>query len=227
MKNKKIEVGSFSDTALSIVPELSAFLTPEIITSPQAVAVAVSTAILSKKLSQWYQEFTNWREKNKDKINLQNEDLQQSFGELLNFINKENPDRERLIAAKAMFFAMNTISESEANKILLYELFHIGLRISSSELSVLKECWNSFKSEKMLSSNPPEWVIQIADRIGHHMSALVEKDEKSLVEFNLITKRRFDDGSGGVIPAKGRLTDLGIVFCEYLNNYQEENEKTR
>ncbi len=63
----------------------------------------------------------------------------QTWVELLRVIDEESPDEERLEAMKAMFFAVNGVNKTDAERILAYQLFQVAKKLSSNDLLVLKE----------------------------------------------------------------------------------------
>ena len=145
----------------------------------------------------------------------------QSLAELLNFIDSEAPDEDRFEAVKAMFFVLNSVDTKQSNEMLSYQLFKLSMKLSSSQLFLLKLSYVYYKENGAFSnSSHNEWVKIMAEKAGHQIYTLVIQDEKSLMDNGLLSERKFPDESG-IHAANARLTDLGIKFCEYLVQYEE------
>jgi len=65
------------------------------------------------------------------------------------------------------------------------------------------------------------WLDDIAQRLGHRISGLVEQDERILIQNGLLTGRTFSDDSG-INDNMGRLTPLAFKFCENLQTYDAD-----
>ena len=138
----------------------------------------------------------------------------QSWTELLQIIDGETPDNERLDALKAMFFAANQVSESDGPKMLGYQLFQIAKQLRSNDLLVLKEVCRLSENQGGHES-AREWNTRVAKALGHGLSALVELAEVRLVENKLIHPRVDQDLK---VPGN-RITDLGKAFVQKLREY--------
>ena len=142
--------------------------------------------------------------------------------ELPHIIDEEAPDEDRLDAMKAMFFAAYRVGVTEEREILAYQLFQIAKRLNSNELLVLKAIFQnrgSFYTGNIMTYQ--QWSSQVSQYVGHGIWALVEHADKALVDNRLISDRIMSDRSG-VQPQDGRLTDLGIKFCENIEYYEVE-----
>jgi hypothetical protein len=62
----------------------------------------------------------------------------------------------------------------------------------------------------------------MANNVGHGLTALVEQDEKILIGSGLLNLRRNMELQ--VSEHNARLTDLGIKFCENLEEYHVATE---
>lgn len=146
----------------------------------------------------------------------------QSLSELLNFIDSEAPDADRLQAVKAMFYALNSVKVN-GEEILRYQLFRLSMKLTASELltlKVAKSLIDKIPLDKNMGTTISKdiWLREVAKQMGHGVTTLVEQDESKLIEYGLITGRYYNDKSG-VNVLNGRLTDLGLKFCEYLEEY--------
>jgi hypothetical protein len=144
----------------------------------------------------------------------------QTWVELLQEIDSNPTDAERLKAMKAMFLAANKIDVSEKESILAYQLFQIAKILRSGQLLLLAACYSAFRSgnfqrnETLLAAT---WTSKMASNVGHGLTALVEQDEKILIGGGLLNPRRNMEIQ--VSEHNARLTDLGIKFCQNLEEY--------
>jgi hypothetical protein len=58
----------------------------------------------------------------------------------------------------------------------------------------------------------------VLQRLGHDIVALVQQDEGKLIEYGLLTPRSRSPYAEQTLPAKDRLTDLGIGF-RHIDTY--------
>jgi hypothetical protein len=150
----------------------------------------------------------------------------QSWVELMSILDQELPDADRLEALRAMFYEINKTNAVDGHRILAYQLFQIAKRLSSGELILLRAIYDAYKSRDFApGATPPlsTWSSKMANRVGHGLASLIEKDERELVESGLISKRLNSATVAQVIrDDNARLTDLGIRFCENIENYRIE-----
>jgi len=140
----------------------------------------------------------------------------QAWVELLQEIDSNPIDADRLKALKAMFLSTNRPDADSGAQILAYQLFQIAKRLSSGDLLVLraaKSCDGGTGHE-----TAQNWLGKVASFMGHGVLALVEQHEKVLVENGLLSPRY--DGNLRVNAV--RLTDLGSAFCRNLESYKAE-----
>ena len=144
----------------------------------------------------------------------------QSLRDILEFIDSEAPDQERFLAVKAMFFAVNSVDAVEGEALLNYELFQITKKLTGSQLLILKVSYEIRKKGEQLDSSAEAWLKFIAERVGHNVASLIEKDESVLIDHRLLTIRVYNDQSGIRGGKGGRLTDLAVKLCENLEKYE-------
>jgi len=189
----------------------------------------VQASIKNKFLTQLGEEIKSYSEKGKIKNDFFTTHKEQaSLNELLEFIDEEIPDEERFRAMKSIFLYSITTDVSEDDKLLAYELLKICKKISSSELLILKACFDicngdyrfdisSERIENMHSAD--EWLHMVSKHIGHNISALVEVYEENLTKLSLISRRLHVDRSGIGKTKYFRLTTLGYKLCEFITKY--------
>lgn len=145
----------------------------------------------------------------------------QTWVELLQEIDSNPVDADRLKAMKAMFLAANNMNATDAESIVAYQLFQIAKELKSGNLILLRACHQALRSGNYQRGDPvmvQQWHQKMASNLHHQLTALVERDEKALVENGLLSRRV--DADSHVFEDNGRLTDLGIRFCENLDSYE-------
>jgi len=152
----------------------------------------------------------------------------QTWVELLQEIDSNPVDVERLKAMKAMFLAANRVSATDGESMAAYQLFQIAKRLTSGQLLLLKAAHERATAQGFVV-NPnvgaSRWLDDIAQRLGHGISGLVERDERVLIQNGLLTGRTFTDESG-IMDHKGRLTPLAIKFYENLQTYDGDSKSS-
>ena len=182
----------------------------------------VQATLKGKLLKQVATEIKELIEKGKIKEDYANSKYGfKSLVELLEFIDSEVPDEDRLQAVKAMFVAVNAVEAKQGEELVNYQLLQISKRLSGGQLLVLKTTYDWYKKGGFHSTNSSRaWLESIATRIGHNITTLIQQDELVLVSNGLISDRISPDRSQ-VNITNARLTDLGIRFCEVLVRYGE------
>jgi hypothetical protein len=198
---------------------------PSALTAP-LVRVGIA-ALRGRALQQVAQEIKDLKQKGK----LADDFADRKYGfqtwvELLQLIDEDTPDEDRLEALKAMFYAANRVKAEEADQIVGYQLFQIAKRLTSNELLILKTAYEVRGNARFMAPNTamafPDWAEVILHQLGHGVVGLLEHADDSLVENKLFTRRyntEQQDG-GRVFPMNGRLTDLGLQFCKNIERYQ-------
>ena len=148
----------------------------------------------------------------------------QTLSEILSFIDDQSPDKDKFKIIKSLFYSIIDKKAPQGSDMLRYQLFQICKDLKSSQLLTLQAAYE-LRDENI--SDASSWMKKASTIAGHNSAALVEHDEKILIEENLITKRRFSDESG-VFHSKGmgRLTDLGLSLINAIldyNDFAEEN----
>jgi hypothetical protein len=153
----------------------------------------------------------------------------QSWVELLMVLDSETPDEDRLEALKAMFYAVNKVEATDGQRILAYQLFQISKRLTAGELLLLRTVFVAYSSGSFTTSQRVTllgWACDFANRLGHGLSALIMKDQAVLVDNGLLTSRidmaagQYQVNQHWVDNVNARITDLGIRFCENIDEYK-------
>ncbi len=137
-----------------------------------------------------------------------------------------------------MFLAANRVGASDGQSIAAYELFQVAKTLNSGELLLLKAIYETYRSgsfDRVGNTPLGIWAQGMAGRVGHGLKSLVLRDEPALVREGLLSPRfkaatRQVDYLGKANEEAmalhqgdtGRMTDLGIRFCENLETYRIE-----
>ncbi len=241
-KDKKIKVGNLKETALSLLPDLTGFLTPTTITDPKMAIASVGVAIVMKKISNFVEEYKQKRKNKeiKDDISISNGS---SFYEILKFIDENNPDEETIKAIKSLFFRSVKKGSTEQEESLAYQFMQICKQLTGQDILILKASYEiasgqtkTVPAENARTDNPEVWASSIALQIGHKIPELITTREENLVKLSLILptyikkvknptftvdplpEDRYHEEKVFIESKKFRLTKLGYRLCEYLSN---------
>ena len=147
----------------------------------------------------------------------------QTWVDLLREIDSDPVDADRIKAMKAMFLAANAVTATDRQSILAYQLFQIAKKLSSGDLLLLKIIYQTHQKNEWTrnaqSTNARNWRSVMADKVGHGLSALAEQNERKLAEYGLISPIEMSGNLELFRDENARLTDLGIRFCENIENY--------
>lgn len=202
---------------------------------PRQIAVSgakiAQGALKGHMFEQVAREVQDWRAKGKIDENFGDTKYgYQSWVELLTIIDNECPDPDRLEALKAMFFSVNQVNAADAEKVLAYQLFQIAKELTSSQLLLLKACYElgklgaiqdvASKKRGSLGVTRSEWIELVKKQLGHDVRALIVRDEEALQKLHLLNQE--PNPSSAISVADGRLTDLGAQFCQNIENYSFE-----
>lgn len=120
-----------------------------------------------------------------------------------------------------MVAASETISNRD--EVLPHQFIKICKRLNSGEIIVLLTAYklakeNNFEYSQHMSAR--QWLEIISKNSPLKYSALVELHEDNLVTMKLIYERTNSDRSGIQMSNQFRLTDLGIDFCKYVEEFE-------
>jgi len=153
----------------------------------------------------------------------------QTWVELLQEVDSNPIDAQRLKAMKAMFLAANRVNASDGDSIVAHQLFQIAKQLTSGALLLLKVVYDTHRSggipHDYQSANARQWRLLMAKKLGHGLCALVSQNERALSELGLITPIVMSGQLEMIDETSSRLSDLGIRFCENLERYEIETVK--
>lgn len=142
---------------------------------------------------------------------------QECLQEMLDFLDKDSPDRIRFEAMKHLF--LNTASEciSDRDSILPQQYMRICRSLNSTEVLILHTNYNLVKSGNAPTEyGASTWLNDIANNSVLKHASLVESREMSLIQQCLITDRTHVDRSGVIRSNYYRLTELGYAICQFM-----------
>ncbi len=136
-------------------------------------------------------------------------------------IDRDVPDEDKFNAMKTLFYSVISADVSEQEQILNYQIFQVAKNLTSNQLLILITCYDIIQKNEIPSNlaNLVDWLNLIANRIGHGIDSLIERDEQTLVENKLLTPHLQQREKVRIIKDNARLTELGIKLCENLKKY--------
>ncbi len=148
---------------------------------------------------------------------------QSTLMEILQSIDADLPDEDRLKAMRLIFLRAALSSSDERDRILAHQLVQIVRKLTGAQILILKAAYeiaNSEETQKLLKVeehkiNAKKWLEIMAKRMGHGSTSLIEVHEDQLINLHLIGQR-LSDGSIAHWGQTCRLTDLGMKLCEFL-----------
>jgi hypothetical protein len=149
--------------------------------------------------------------------------------ELLDFLDKEQPDQLRFDALKKILLVSATEKYSSRDSVLPQQFMKLIRELSSGEVLVLLSTYRVAKKRNapLTVGAAREWLAIIAEDSGLKHSELVTTHERKLMEKYLIEPRDRGGRADIIVPTKyWRLTGLGYDLCEYIAHFPEqENPK--
>ncbi|MFZ1014210.1 MAG: hypothetical protein WAN28_12780 [Terracidiphilus sp.] len=130
--------------------------------------------------------------------------------DLLQIIEADSPDEDRLEALKAIFYAVNRICAEDTEEILEYQLWEITKQLKSGDILAMKTLNEKGNQIGGLHGN---WPDVVADWSGLGIADLVKLHTDHLRELRVV-----NEGSGGTGPAQ--LTPLGRRICSNIQTYR-------
>jgi len=174
---------------------------------------------------QVFQQFAREFKKLRDAGAIPDDFAEKKYGfktwvELMTILDEETPDEDRAEALKAMFFAVNKVNSTDADRILNYQLFQISKELSSGELLLLKAIATlnaRYPGNLPANSN---FVREVSQLLGHNVTALIRKDIRKLLTTSLVASgSNLGDAHISTDPIGATVTDLGHRFITNLETY--------
>lgn len=216
-------VGDVGDLALSVLPQLSGLLTPEIVNNPIAVISSVGSAIVGNRLQKFYEEYSERKAAGKIRDDISSS--ADSFNKLLTIMRDSESD-EQIVIAKKLFFKSIEPGTTDAEQRVLFNFMQICKQLDTNDLAVLKASYEIAKGKnpdalRGIDTNSrfrSNWFLAVSRHLEHNLASLVEKSEDRLASLKLITAVEERSPPTYFPAGTFRLTDLGMAFCEYLSS---------
>lgn len=173
----------------------------------------VQALLKGRLFKQWQEEFRHLR----DSGRIPDDFAEKKHGfhtwvELMTIIDEEAPDADRLEALKAMFYAVNKVSASDADRVQAYQLWRIAKGLQSGDLILLKTL--AEQSNLLDGFNQPQWEQAVAERTGFGIVELVHVHADTLRETKLVWQMNSSHGP------KSSLTALGRLLYKHIQSYE-------
>ncbi len=140
--------------------------------------------------------------------------------ELMTVLDEETPDEDRAEALKAMFYAVNKVNSTDAERILNYQLFQISKELTSGELLLLRAISDLYRLSPGVPANS-NFVREVSRLLGHNVTALIRKDIRKLLSTTLVSSgTNLGDTHSSTDPQGASITDLGHRFIMNLESYR-------
>lgn len=173
-------------------------------------------------LSQFNREWKEFQDKGRIKEDyVSSEQHYCCFQEMLEFLDKDSPDKIRFETLKKIFFVAATDAQTEKEDVLPHEYMRVCRGLSSGELIVLGTAYRIAKEALPNEmGQASEWVVLVAKESGLIHTALVEVHEEELMRKRLLTYRMTSGKTAIQVMPYFRLTDLAYEMCEYIAKYK-------
>ncbi len=157
---------------------------------------------------------------------LQEEEGQMCLQELMEYLDKEPPDKRKFMTLKSIFLKAASADPSEWKNQRPRQYMVVCRKLSSDEIALLSTAYQY--SRKMKISGPtaakevagadqwPKFLAQ--ESTGALTPGLVDHFEESLIRHRLIGDRDHSDRSGIQHSREFRLSPLGLELCEFLDS---------
>jgi hypothetical protein len=132
-----------------------------------------------------------------------------------------------------MFYSVNKVNVQDKEQVFNYQLFQIAKRLTSGELLLLQavhKLYRTGRCEQGAMESLRAWASTVAQFAVHGSADLVMRDQRSLEEEGLISTRTELGSSAPYVQADqtvfnkdGRITGLGVSFCENIQTYKTES----
>ena len=168
-------------------------------------------------------EWDYWLEKGKIKEDYTTtEQHLDCLHELLDFLDIDIPDELRFITLKKILLVAASETISNRDEVLPHQFIKICKKLASGEIIVLLTAYRLAKEYNFKYNGPiavRHWLEIIASNSPLKHVALVELHEENLITLKLLYDSTFTERIGFQISRQFRLTDLGIDFCKYVEEY--------
>ena len=174
-------------------------------------------------LSTLLKEWNKFRDKGRIKDDYQfSEQHHSCLSEILDFLDKEIPDKERFDILKKIFLVASSEDISDRGSILPYHYMKVARTLSSGAILLLVASYKkNLKKDWSDDGNYParKWITDIIEISELKQSELIQMYEEELIQKRILNNRIYTDGSGVYLQPNYRLTELGLELCKYITTY--------
>ena len=153
---------------------------------------------------------------------IQSEQHKECLQEMLDFLDRDSPDETRFAVLKKILLTAATEEISTRESVLPQQYMRVCRGLTSGEILVLLTTYTTAESSALPEdhTSAARWLEIVAERSGLKHPELVEIHERSLIEKNLLTPRKYPDHSGIDPGHSFRLTNLASDICKFIEVYE-------
>jgi len=212
---------------ISLVEGLSGMAASEKKDFGLSVSHLLQGLIRGKLLNQLIAEWNDYREKGKIKDDYQSTEQHfECLQEMLDFLDKDNPDQIRFNVIKQIFLKAACEEKTDRNSIIPQQFMKVCRNLSFGEIIVLNTTYRFAKNRPYPNVNDAAgWVELIARESGLEHPALVEVQEETLMAKRFLNQRIHGDRSGVNLDPYFRLTTLGFGVCQFIEDFDLAEQK--
>lgn len=178
----------------------------------------------SHSLKSFADEWGEFKKKGKIKNDYEGTEQHRNLlHELLRFLDNDIPDERRFSVLKKICLTAATEQVTDRDSLLPDQYMRICKNLSSGAILVLLSTYNiaekgQWKDIKHHSAR--NWIDAVTNESNLVYPELVETYEAELMNYLLLSKRTYGDGSGIYPSPHYRLTTLGFELCKYIYEYE-------
>jgi len=184
----------------------------------------------AQRLSVVWEEWDRFKKKGCIKEDYQDtEQHKDCLLELLQFLEKDLPDKVRFSVLKQIFLVAATEKIYNRDSSLPLQFMQICKKLSTGEILTLQAVYNIYKSGGWDKKRPDERIAKFRNQIAKvselKFPELVGIYETNLMDKALLTERAFGaPQTSSAIGEYYRLTSLGYELCRFIEVYSEESK---
>ena len=176
-------------------------------------------------LSTLLKEWNEFRDKGKINNDYQNTEQHYScLSEILDFLDKEIPDKQRFDNLKKILLVASTENISDRNSVLPYYYMKIVRNLSSGAILILFSNYTKYLQNDWVDNgnvSALKWLSDIQQISGLEHKELIEIYEEELIKYKIISHRKYPDDSGVDLKPNYRFSSLGLEICKFISAYDE------
>lgn len=231
------ELAKFMDQPLTVIAQT---ITGALASGPKAWTLMTGHLVQGILKGKLFQQVCQEIKELRDKGKIPDDFAETKYGfkswvELLKVIDEEAPDEDKLEALRAMFYSVNRVNVQDKEQIFNYQLFQIAKRLTSGEMLTLRAVYKLYSSGRCSNGRTESrenWANQVTQYADHGSVDFVMRHELKLEQEGLITEQ-LQTGSAPYLRKEqnvwnkdGRITAIGVRFCENIQTYRAEKADT-